>query len=184
MPIVRTMAKAPQPEPMSDGLVALRSWQEDDAPAIVSCLDGDAEIAGWLDQVPQPYTVEHALGYIRAEGEEKYAVTDAATAEVLGSIGLTWNATRDVVEIGYWLRACARGRGLTTRALTLVTRHAVEAGAARVQLRADVENVPSRRVAEKAGFTLEGILRSAHWNPRLGRRQDWAMYSLLPPELP
>jgi hypothetical protein len=25
---------------------------------------------------------------------------------------------------------------------------------------------------------------SAHWNPRLGRRQDWAMYSLLPHEPP
>jgi hypothetical protein len=27
------------------------------------------------------------------------------------------------------------------------------------------------------------VLRSAHWNPRLGRRQDWAIYSLLPGEL-
>ena len=46
-----------------------------------------------------------------------------------------------------------------------------------------LENVPSRRVAEQAGFTLEGVLRSAHWNARLGRRQDWAMYSLLRDEL-
>jgi len=53
-----------------------------------------------------------------------------------------------------------------------------------VQLRADVENVASRRAAEKAGFRLEGVLRSAHWNARLGRRQDWAMYSLLPGDLP
>jgi RimJ/RimL family protein N-acetyltransferase len=177
------MARSPQREALSDGVVALRPWREDDAPALVSCLDGDWEIARWLDQVPKPYSVEHALGYIRAEGEEKYAVTGAADGEVLGSIGLTWSPTRDVVEIGYWTRASARGRGLTTRALALAARHAVESGAARVQLRADVENVPSRRVAEKAGFTLEGVLRSAHWNPRLGRRQDWAMYSLLPDEL-
>ena len=52
-----------------------------------------------------------------------------------------------------------------------------------VQLRADPENHASCRVAEKAGFTLEGVLRSAHWNARLGRRQDWALYSLLPGEL-
>jgi RimJ/RimL family protein N-acetyltransferase len=38
-------------------------------------------------------------------------------------------------------------------------------------------------VAEKAGFRLEGVLRSAYWNPRLARRVDWAMYSLLPGEL-
>ena len=49
-------------------------------------------------------------------------------------------------------------------------------------LRADPENAASCRVAEKAGFTREGVLRSAHWNPRLGRRQDWAIYSLLPAE--
>jgi RimJ/RimL family protein N-acetyltransferase len=52
-----------------------------------------------------------------------------------------------------------------------------------VQLRADVENVSSRRVAEKAGFAEEGVLREAHWSPRLGRRQSWVMYSVLPGEL-
>jgi len=100
-----------------------------------------------------------------------------------GSIGLRWSEEHDVAEIGYWLRADARGRGLMTRALVLIAAAALEQGAARVQLRADVENVASRRVAERAGFTLEGVLRSAHWNPRLGRRQDWAMYSVLPGEL-
>ena len=49
--------------------------------------------------------------------------------------------------------------------------------------RADVENIASRRAAEKAGFSLEGVLRSVHWNARLRRRQDWALYSLLPDEL-
>jgi RimJ/RimL family protein N-acetyltransferase len=102
---------------------------------------------------------------------------------VLGSIGIRWSESRDVGEIGYWARSDVRGRGVTTRALRLVTRFALENGAARVQLRADVENVSSRRVAEKAGFRLEGVLRSAHWNARLRRRQDWALYSILPGEL-
>jgi RimJ/RimL family protein N-acetyltransferase len=81
------------------------------------------------------------------------------------------------------MRSDERGRGVMTRALRLAARWALDDGAARVQLRADVENLASRRVAEKAGFKLEGVLRSAHWNARLGRRQDWAMYSLLPGEL-
>jgi RimJ/RimL family protein N-acetyltransferase len=165
---------------LSDGTVELRPWRERDAEAIVECMNGDDEIARWLDRVPQPYTLQDAVGDIRSDGEEKYAVTDAATGRVLGSIGLTWGETRDVVEIGYWARADARGRGVMTRALRLASVHALRSGADRVQLRADVLNVSSRRVAEKAGFTLEGVLRSAHWNPRLGRRQDWAMYSLLP----
>jgi RimJ/RimL family protein N-acetyltransferase len=168
---------------LSDGTVELRQWRESDADAIVECLNGDEEIARWLDRVPQPYTAEDALGYIRSDGEEKYAITDAGTGRVLGSIGLTWSETRDVGETGYWIRSDVRGRGVMTRALRLLAGRAFGSGAERVQLRADVLNVPSRRVAEKAGFTLEGVLRSAYWNPRLGRRQDWAMYSLLPGEL-
>ncbi len=181
------MGDAPPPELLSDGIVTLRQWTEADAPAIVECLDGDEEITRWLDQIPQPYGLEHALAYIRGvtgnAREARFALTDANAGRLLGSIGATWNEAGDVAEIGYWLRADGRGRGATTRAVLLLTRWVVGEGAARVQLRAAVENVASRRVAEKAGFRLEGVLRAAHWSPRLERRVDWAMYSLLPGEL-
>lgn len=160
---------------LSDGVVTLRSWEPADGPAIVDAVDGDGEIARWLDRVPQPYALEDALGYIAMEGEDKYAVTDAASGRVLGSIGLRWDEADTVAEIGYWLRRDARGQGYMTRALRLVARHALHNGGERVFLRADPENVGSCRVAEKAGFTKEGVLRSAHWNPRLRRRQDWAI---------
>ena len=166
--------------PLSDGTVTLRSWRRADAPAIVECVDGDPEIAIWLDRVPQPYTRADAEFYIGMEGEEKFALTDAESGRVLGSIGLRWDEADGVAEIGYWIRADARGNGHMTRAVVLISRHAFESGAARVFLRADPQNVGSCRVAEKAGFSREGVLRSAHWNPRLGRRQDWAIYSLLP----
>lgn len=169
--------------PLTDGIVTLRAWSEDDADEVVACLDGDEEIGRWLDQVPQPYTRADALAYIGGIGEQAFAITDSGSGRVLGSIGVRWNEPRDVAEVGYWLRAGARGRGITTRALVLVTRFALAQGAARVQLRAATGNVASRRVAEKAGFRLDGILRSAHHNARLGRRVDWAMYSLLPGEL-
>jgi RimJ/RimL family protein N-acetyltransferase len=53
-------------------------------------------------------------------------------------------------------------------------------GAERVQLRGDVLNAPSLRVAEKAGFTREGTLRAAGLNGRQNRRVDYAVFSLLP----
>jgi len=181
------MSGLPQVEPLGDGLVRLRGWLETDAPELVACIDGDEEITRWLDQIPQPYTVEHALAYIGGtagpDGETRFAVTDAGTGRLLGSIGASWNEQRDVAEVGYWLRADARGHGATTAALRLVAGWALDAGTSRVQLRAAVGNDASRRVAEKAGFRLDGILRSAYWNPRLERRVDWAMYSLLPGEL-
>jgi len=166
----------------SDGVIALRLWTQADAPEIVACINGDEDIARWLDQVPQPYSLADAKTYIAGIGEQAYAVTDAESGRVLGSIGLRWNDAHDVAEVGYWLREDARGRGTATRALALVSTVAFEQGAARVQLRAAVGNTASRRVAEKVGFTLEGVLRSAHWSPRLQERLDWAMYSLLPGE--
>jgi RimJ/RimL family protein N-acetyltransferase len=170
---------------LTDGVVTLRHWVESDVPALVECVDGDPEITVWLDQVPQPYTPDDARAFIdgTAVDQETYAVTDAGSGRVLGSIGLG-RSTDGVCEIGYWIREDARGEGATTRALVLLSRDALgRDGVERVQLRADVENLSSCRVAEKAGFNREGVLRSAHWNARLGRRQDWAMYSLLPADL-
>ncbi len=168
----------------TDGSVTLRPWSEADAHDLVYCIDGDELIGLWLDQIPQPYTFADAVAFIGSgAGDAAFAVVDAAAGSLLGGIGVRWNEGGDVAEIGYWTRQEVRGRGITTRALVLATRHALERGAARVQLRADIENLASRRVAEKVGFRAEGVLRSAHWNPRLGRRQDWVMYSLLPGEL-
>jgi RimJ/RimL family protein N-acetyltransferase len=169
---------------LTDRVVTLRPWREDDAAAIVECMDGEPEIARWLDRVPQPYALEDARAYIAGIGEQSFAITDADTGRVLGSIGFG-QLEDGVGEVGYWVRRDIRGRGVATRALVLLSRWALGLeGIARVQLRADVENEPSRRVAERAGFQLEGVLRSAHWNARIGRRQDWAMYSLLPGDVP
>ena len=181
------MSGLPPTEPLADGVVALRPWEESDAPELALCIDGDEEISRWLDRIPQPYSEADALAYLRGEAgmpnESKFAITDAADGRMLGGIGAGAIDEYGIVEIGYWLRADARGRGVMTRALKLVAAWALAAGADRVQLRAAVENEASRRVAEKAGFALDGVLRSAYWNPRLERRIDWAMYSLLPGEL-
>jgi RimJ/RimL family protein N-acetyltransferase len=169
-------------EMLTDGVVTLRPWEKRDAATIVECLDGDREITRWLDQVPQPYTFDDARAYIADYPQTTFAVTDASSGRILGSIGIS-PPQDGVREIGYWTREEARGRGAATRALVLISRWAfARDDVARIQLRADPENVASCRVAEKAGFTREGVLRSAHWNPRLGRRQDHAMYSLLPGE--
>jgi RimJ/RimL family protein N-acetyltransferase len=90
-----------------------------------------------------------------------------------------------VAEAGYWVTRGARGRSVATHALRLASRWLFrEAEVERLQLRADARNVPSQRVAEKAGFTREGVLRSLPYNSRLGGRVDFVMYSLLRGELP
>ncbi len=86
------------------------------------------------------------------------------------------------VQFGYWVKREARGRGVATRALRLLSRWAVaELGAARLQLVTEPENDASQRVAEKAGFRREALLR-AYVDLR-GRRPDVYMYALLREDL-
>ena len=187
------MTLAPPEPPLADEVVALRPWRAEDAPAVVAAIDGDPEIARWLDQVPQPYGLDDAHAYIAAcrrgwdEGTAaNFAVVDAADGTLLGSLGLRLaDLPPGVAEAGYWVAREARGRGAATHALRLASRWLLgKGGVERLQLRADALNVPSQRVAEKAGFRREGVLRSLHYNPRLGRRVDFVMFSLLPGELP
>ena len=106
---------------------------------------------------------------------------------VVGGIGVRFLDDLDdgCAEIGYWVASEARGRGVATAATRAVAKWAFGAvpELARIQLRADVENVASNRVAEKAGFTREGVLRAHRYNVRLGRRSDFVMWSLLREEL-
>jgi RimJ/RimL family protein N-acetyltransferase len=181
--------RPPNP-PLSDGVVSLRAWTLDDVPAIaVAC--ADPEIARWIHELPNPYGERDAREYVastEAAWRDRvgafFAVVDCAEGGLVGSIALhVLDPELANVEVGYWTAAPARGRGLTTRALRLLSRWALdEVGAQRVQLRADLLNVASLRVAEKAGFTREGTLRASGFNGRQSRRVDYAVFSLLPGE--
>jgi RimJ/RimL family protein N-acetyltransferase len=185
---------APPHPALSDGVVMLRPWVLDDVPALVAACTADEEMAYWLDRLPQPYTEDDARDYVarseRAwqgdELETAFAVLDSETREILASCGISWDdPAQGIAEVGYWTRREARGRGVATRAVRLVAGWVLgEVGFERLQLRADTRNEASMRVAEKAGFTKEGVLRSAAINARDGQRIDMAIYSLLRSELP
>src|SRR5919198_1893408 len=177
------MDVVPPEPPLSDGTVTLRPWETGDAAELVAALDGDEEIARWLDSIPQPYTDADAHAWLSQTrqawiegGACPFAVVDAATGRLLGGMGLRWNdRVNQVGEVGYWARADARGQGVTTRALRLVAGWAPDAaGCERLVLRADTRNIPSQRVAENAGFVREGIERSARFSARQRRRVDFA----------
>src|SRR4051812_11038160 len=86
--------------PLADRLVRLRPWRREDAETIVDCIDGDPEISQCLDLVPQPYSCEDARAYVGGLGEESFAIADAVTGRLLGSIGVGWNDAGDGGEIG------------------------------------------------------------------------------------
>jgi RimJ/RimL family protein N-acetyltransferase len=180
------MTLVPPPPPFGDGIVALERLTTSHLPEVVGACR-DPEIARWT-VVPSPYTEADARDWLsmaddgwRAGTEATFAMVDASTATLLGGIGIR-TANWPVTELGYWVAAPARGRGIAARGVRLLSSWAFhELGAVRVEIVTDVENLASQRVAEKAGFQREGILRR-----RLevkGRRSDCVMFSLLPADL-
>jgi ribosomal-protein-serine acetyltransferase len=82
-------------------------------------------------------------------------------------------------EIGYWLGENATGRGLMTRTARAMLGFAFEElDVNRIVLQAEAGNQRSRAVAERLGFTLEGIRRQA-WIDKDGAFVNMASYSLL-----
>lgn len=82
-------------------------------------------------------------------------------------------------ELGYIVSAHARGRGVASEALALLTRWAFEErGVQRAYLIIDVDNPASKRVAERCGYVLEGVMRSTYL--KQGRRSDTELWSRLP----
>ena len=170
---------------LAEGELWLRAWRSTDVPQLVTACQ-DPAIARFT-RVPAPYAETDAMAFLLAQGGElvagrelHLAVVRAGGDELLGSIGLSaldWaNLT---AEIGYWAAAPARGRAVTRRAVRLLSRWAFEAlGLARLEILVSPENHGSRRVAESAGFTHEGRLRS--YRDLKGRRRDYDMFSLLP----
>ncbi|RYD67480.1 MAG: N-acetyltransferase [Verrucomicrobiaceae bacterium] len=80
-------------------------------------------------------------------------------------------------EVGYWGRSSFCGRGLITEGVRALTDHALDKlNSTRVFLTTDTLNVASWKLAERAGFELEGILRNERRNLSGGLR-DTRVYS-------
>jgi RimJ/RimL family protein N-acetyltransferase len=89
-------------------------------------------------------------------------VFDKQTSEFVGSSGLhriDWDLRN--FEIGYWIKTSRSGHGLMTEAVNGITSFAINhLDANRIEIRCNARNLPSARLAERAGFTLEGVLRN------------------------
>lgn len=101
-----------------------------------------------------------------------------------GGIGLSVSDPFGVgAEIGYWIRAAHEGRGHVTRGVRALTDLAFrEWGVHRVAIRAGVDNVRSRAVPERLGFTFEGVARGE--GKGLDGFYDLAVYAVLEDEWP
>ncbi|MGK2949296.1 MAG: GNAT family N-acetyltransferase [Acidimicrobiales bacterium] len=177
---------------LTDDVVLLRPWSRSDAGFLTEA-SRDPAIERFNGPAPDSLAdaisvierIERCWRSFEVQGDPTgaaFAITDAVSGEPVGMCGIDqWSGT-DVAQFGYWLAAGARGRGLATRAVTLMTGWLFELGAARVFLTIQSANAASAAVARRAGFTHEGTLRAdGVWK---GQRQDVDVFAVLPDDWP
>lgn len=127
------------------------------------------QLSKWLPWAKRKPTIEDTQIFIKT-AQAKWllaedlalSIFDLATGELLGATGfhrINWSIPS--IDIGYWIRSDYSNQGIITESTYALVQYAIkEFNAKRITISCDEDNYPSRRVAEKCGFILEGILHN------------------------
>jgi len=121
-------------------------------------------LARWEPWAEQPATLESTRTYIRSALDDfvrgrQISTIIAVGGRFAGRCGMRINSYARSGDVGYWIEAEYAGRGVPSRcARALITAAFDELGLSKVDLRTSVENVRSRALAERLGFSYEGVL--------------------------
>lgn len=176
------------PERITTERLILRRFTRRDVDAVYSAVEGSLpQLSEFLPWAHAGYSREDAAGYIRdsisawKEGRAfDYAIRlRSHPSHHIGNISI-WHVSRlgRTGEIGYWVRTDQAGRGIATEATSaMLEKGFMHLGFHKITLRIAQGNRASERIAEKLGFTREGLLRE---ELRInGVWVDHTLYSLL-----
>jgi ribosomal-protein-serine acetyltransferase len=165
----------------ADEEVFLRLHEERHAEELFKLVDENrAHLRPWLPWVDANKSPEDTRRFIRqmliklADGKEYgFGILDRDT--LVGAVGLDVVEEAMEAEVGYWLSEDCQGRGIVSRATQALVRFSfVDLGLNVAVIKCAVDNIRSRAIPERLGFTLEATLRE-----REVRGQDQIVYSLL-----
>jgi RimJ/RimL family protein N-acetyltransferase len=138
----------------------------------------------WAEEIPsveqsEIFARESAARFARRE-DLPMLLFERSSGELLGASGLhriDWSVP--AFEVGYWCRTSRTGRGYISEAVRGICKMAFTSlSARRFEARMDDTNERSWRIAERLGFTLEGILRQDTRAPS-GELRDTRVYSII-----
>ena len=179
------------PEQVSTDRFRLRRFSRRDVDAIAQAVAASLpRLNEWLPWAHLDYQREDAAAFIRdsmqawREGRAfDFAIRRPNQPEIhLGNVSI-WHVSRlaRIGEIGYWVRSDETGKGIATEVTErLLVLGFQELGFHKMTLRIAIGNRASERVAEKLGFTVEGVLREELMLG--GQWVDHTLYSLLEQE--
>ena len=161
----------------------LRKWRLSDAKDLAAALNNEKILNNLRDGLPFPYTEKDAADYITAmlssDEDSTFAYAITIDDRAVGSIGAfrQENIHRQTAEMGYYLAEEYWSRGIMTEAIWQLCKIIFDTtDILRIYAEPFAYNIGSRRALEKAGFSLEGILKNNA--VKNGKVIDMALYSL------
>jgi ribosomal-protein-serine acetyltransferase len=168
-----------------DEQTEIRLLRSEDADVVYDVTVRNREhLAPWMSWMDRVIDASDTYAFLRGAEKEAFEHTAFKAAiwqagEFVGAIDLhdiDWQNAH--ARIGYWLDKQHTGRGIMTRAVRVMCEYAFEAlGLHRMEIHVATGNHASRRVPERLGFRLEGILREVQL--LRGRYHDHALYALI-----
>lgn len=162
----------------------IRNWRMEDAGDLAQMLNNKNILNNLRDGLPYPYTKKDAEEYITSmlssDKTKTFAFAVTVNDKAVGSIGVFRcdNIHSRTAEMGYYIGEPYWGRGIGTSAVRQVCGYVFEhTDIIRIFAEPFAYNTASCRVLEKAGFELEGVLRSNA--VKNGKVLDMKMYSLV-----
>lgn len=173
---------------LTRGLITLRKPHLDDTQAVFdSCQD---PLIPRFTAISDDYSMAHALDYVqrvdasvRTQRELPFVIEygNGDDKVFAGTISFhSLSVKNSVGELGYWMTASMRGKGIATTAARMLTDYGFATiGFKRIEGLVDRENVASLKLLESAGYQREGLLRKKIARDD-GRQVDMYIYAALP----
>lgn len=144
---------------LRSGKVTLRRWREQDAPVMHQVVQESMEhLRPWMAWVADGYPPEAAAAFVASTADDwargtafNYAIL--VSGRLAGAASLMARVGPGGLELGYWLHPDHVGRGVATRAASLLVAEAFRSGADRVEIVTDVANARSAAIPKRLGFT-------------------------------
>jgi len=136
----------------------------------------------WIDGCTDVSHIASSIADSIKQGSHRYGIF--YKGQLVGTINFHGTDKSNMSDgVGYWLDAAHQGNGIMTAAThQLLAIGFGQLGLNTIRIKCAVDNLASRGIPERLGFTLEGVLRQNQYLN--GQYVDMALYSLLASEFP